>query len=166
MRCAFYRSWYTPNNAILVVARRHLAAHEVRRLAEALFRGQLAAVVRCRGRAPSRRTRAPRSAVRVEMKSARAAQPSWRRYYLAPSYRAGGSEHAYALQVLAEILGGGTSSRFYRALVLKGVALTAGAEYSPNAIAQSTFGIHAAPKQGVSIATLEAAIDAEQLHRA
>ena len=53
------------------------------------------------------------------MKSARVAQPSWRRLYLAPSYRAGETQHAYALQVLAEILGGGAGSRLYQALVLK-----------------------------------------------
>ena len=41
------------------------------------------------------------AAVRLEMKSARAAQPRWNRSYLAPSYRAGETAQPYPLQVLA-----------------------------------------------------------------
>src|SRR6266568_361136 len=93
------------------------------------------------------------------------AQPSWRRFYLAPSYRAGATTHAYALQVLAEILGGGADSRLYHALVLDGgIALSASADYAPTAIDLGSFGIYATPKRGVAVAALEAAVDA-QLHR-
>jgi zinc protease len=96
------------------------------------------------------------------MKSARAAHPQWNRSYLAPSYRAGKAARAYPLQVLAEILGGGAGSRLYQTLVLdRGLALSAGAHYSPSAIDLATFGLYATPKPGVSIADLEAATDAE-----
>jgi zinc protease len=99
------------------------------------------------------------------MKSPRVAQPSWRRLYVAPSYRAGATEHAYALQVLAEILGGGVDSRLYKSLVLKqGIALSASADYAPSAIGMSSFALYASPKPGVGVAALEAALDAE-LHR-
>src|ERR1700687_6187922 len=90
------------------------------------------------------------------------AQPSWRRIYLAPSYRTGATQHAYALQVLAEILAGSAGSRLNQALVLdKGLALTVGAGYAPSAIGLADFGVYATPKPGVSVADLEAAVDAE-----
>ena len=69
------------------------------------------------------------------------------------------------MQVLAEILGGGASSRLYETLVLdRGLALSAGAHYSPSAIDLATFGVYAALKPGVAVSDLEAVMDAE-LHR-
>jgi zinc protease len=158
---AFYRDWYMPNNAILIVAGDTDRA-EVARLAETNFGPLPARPLPARVRLDEPEHRA---AIRLQMKSTRVAQPSWRRLYLAPSYRAGAMQHAYALQVLAEILGGGAGSRLYQALVLKdGVALSASANYAPTAIGLTTFGIFATPKAGVAVADLEAAIDA-QLHR-
>jgi zinc protease len=96
------------------------------------------------------------------MKSPRAGEPSWTRSYLAPSYNAGEKQYAYALQVLAEALGGGASARLYHALVLEQqVALNAGAFYSPIAVDLATFGFYATPRKGVAIADLEAALEAE-----
>jgi len=158
---AFYRQWYAPNNAILIVAG-SAEPTTVRGLAERHF-GALPA----RPIADRQRREEPehRAAVRLEMKSPRVRQPSWRRFYLAPSYRNGATQQAYALQVLAEILGGGTGSRLYDGLVLKDeIALSAGADYSPTALGPTTFTIAATPKAGVAMARLEAAIDA-QVHR-
>jgi zinc protease len=96
------------------------------------------------------------------MKNPRVAQPSWRRLFLAPSYHAGDTQHAYALQVLAEILGGGAGSRLHRELVLKdAIALGAGAGYAPNALGLTTFWMYAVPKSGTGIADLEAAVEAQ-----
>src|SRR5260370_33446882 len=100
-----------PNKAILIVGG-DTATAEVRRLAEKNF-GPLAARPlphRLRLDEPEHR-----AAIRLQMKSERVAQPSWRRLYLAPSYRAGATQHAYALQVLAEILGGGAAARLHHA---------------------------------------------------
>ena len=158
---AFYRDWYTPNNAVLIAAG-DVEPGEVRTLAERHFGPLVARSV------PSRlRLDEPphHAAVRLEMKSPRVAQPSWRRLYLAPSYRAGASQHAYALQVLAEILAGSAGSRLNQALVLdKGLALTVGAGYSPSALGLTDFGVYATPKPGVPISDLEAAVDVE-VHR-
>jgi zinc protease len=155
---AFYREWYAPNNAILIVAG-DVATAEVTRLAEQYF-GPIPSrplPVRKRVSEPPRR-----AAARLEMKSARAAQPHWSRSYLAPSYRAGETSQSYALQVLAEILGGGAGSRLYKSLVLnRGVALADGAHYSPSTLDLTTFGIYTSPKPGISIADLEAALDGE-----
>jgi zinc protease len=155
---AFYRDWYTPNNAVLIVAG-DVDAAEVGTLAERHF-GPLAArpvPARLRLDEPPHY-----AAIRLEMKSPRVAQPSWRRVYLAPSYRAGATQHAYALQVLAEILAGSANSRLHQALVLdKGLALTIGAGYSPSVIGLADFGVYATPKPGVAVADVEAAVDAE-----
>ena len=158
---AFYRDWYAPNNAILIVAG-DVETAEVRVLAERHF-GPLAA----RSVPPRLRLEEPPhyAAIRLEMKSPRAAQPSWRRFYLAPSYRAGATQHVFALQILAEILAGSADSRLHKALVLdKKLALSVGAGYSPSALGLAEFGVYATPKPGVAIADIEAAVEAE-LHR-
>ena len=158
---AFYRDWYAPNNAILIVAG-DVETAEVRVLAEHHF-GPLAA----RSVPPRLRLEEPPhyAAIRLEMKSPRAAQPSWRRFYLAPSYRAGATQHVFALQILAEILAGSADSRLHKALVLdKKLALSVGAGYSPSALGLAEFGVYATPKPGVAIADIEAAVEAE-LHR-
>jgi zinc protease len=158
---AFYRDWYAPNNAILIVAG-DVETAEVRVLAERHF-GPLAA----RSVPPRLRLEEPPhyAAIRLEMKSPRAAQPSWRRFYLAPSYRAGATQHVFALQILAEILAGSADSRLHKALVLdRKLALSVGAGYSPSALGLAEFGVYATPKPGVAIADIEAAVEAE-LHR-
>jgi zinc protease len=155
---AYYRRWYAPNNAILVIAG-DVDSAEVRRLSEQFF-----GPIPPQSLPARRRVEEPphHAAARLEMKSARAAQPQWNRSYLAPSYRAGETPQAYPLQVLAEILGGGPGSRLYKTLVLdRGLALSAGAHYSPSAIDLTVFGLHATPKPGVSVAELEAAIEGE-----
>jgi zinc protease len=155
---ASYHQWYAPNNAILIVAG-DVGTAEVHALAKKYF-----GPIPSRPLPPRARVEEPRhyAAARVEMKSARAAQPRWSRWYLAASYRAGETSQAYPLQVLAEILGGGASSRLYKALVLdRGIGLSAGVHYTPSAIDLTTFGIYATPKPGVSVADLEAAVDSE-----
>ena len=158
---AFYRRWYAPNNAVLVIAG-DVTAAEVKPLAERYF-GPLQPreiPVRLRLDEPPHH-----AATRLEMRSARAAQPSWRRYYLAPSHFYGERQHAYPLEVLAEILGGGSNSRLYQELAVKQrLALSASADYAPGALGPGMFTVSASARNGVAIAALEAAVDAE-LHR-
>jgi zinc protease len=155
---AFYHSWYAPNNAILVIGG-DVTVAQVRALAEKYYGSLPARSV------PERHRLAepPKVAsAHLVMKSARAGEPSWSRSYLAPSYNANDKQAAYAIQVLAEALGGGATSRLYRALVLdQGVALAAGTGYNPGALDLSTFSIYAAPQKKVAMADLEAAIEAE-----
>ena len=92
----------------------------------------------------------------------RVRQAEWSRTHLAPSYNAGESEYAYALQVLADLLGGGSTSRLYRALVIdQKVAVSAGAWYSPTNLYLSQFGLYASPAPGVDLVRLEAAVNTE-----
>ena len=155
---ASYRKWYAPNNAILVIAG-DVELAEIRPLADQYFGAILPRTLPDRARVEEPPHYA---AARLEMRSARVAQPQWSRSYLAPSYRAGETAQAYPLQVLAEILGGGAASRLHKTLVLdRGLALSAGAHYSPSAIDLTIFGLYATPRHEVSLADVEAAIEAE-----
>jgi len=155
---AFYHRYYAPDNAILVIAG-DVTATEVRPLTERTY-----GVIPARGVAPRERLAEPRqlAARRLILRDARVRQPTWQRTYLAPSRHAGAKEHADALEVLAEILGGGTTSRLYRSLVVeKKLAAAAGAWYDPVQLALSRFGVYATPAEGVDLATLETAMDGE-----
>lgn len=155
---AFYHTWYAPNNAVLIVGG-DVTVDQVHALADKYY----GPIPRRDVPARHRVTEPPKVAsARLVMKSPRAGEPTWTRNYLAPSYTAGENRYAYALQVLAEVLGGGPTSRLYRSLVLdKGVALDAGAFYNPGALDLATFGFYVAPKRGVAIPEFEAAFEAE-----
>jgi zinc protease len=154
----FYRTWYAPNNAVLIVAG-DIDAAELRPLAEKYYGAVPARPVPARIRVQEPPQEAPREVVLADP---RVQQPSWLRSYLAPSFNAGASEHAYALEVLAEILGGTSTSRLYRSLVIEQkLATSAGAYYRGTALDLATFRIYASPRPGVSLDQLEAAVDAE-----
>jgi zinc protease len=153
----FYKAHYAPANAILVVAG-DVTAEEVKSLAEKHY-GALK-----NGFEPAARKRTmepePIAARRVIMKDARAASPVVQRSYLAPSNSTAKSNVAEALDVLAEILGGGTQSRFYRKLVVeRKLAAYAGAWYSGDALDYASFGVYASPNPGVDLDKVEQAID-------
>jgi zinc protease len=155
---AFYRAWYAPNNAVLIIAG-DVTTPQVRTLAERYYGGIPAHVVPERHRVGE----PPKvAAAQLLMRSNRVVEPSWSRSYQAPSYNAGEKRYAYALQVLAEVLGGGPTSRLYRSLVIdKSIALNAGAFYSPGALDLATFGFYASPRKEVPLADFETAIETE-----
>jgi zinc protease len=94
------------------------------------------------------------------MKDARAASPIVQRSYLAPSYATAKARQAEALDVLAEILGGGTQSRLYRKLVIEQkLAAYIGAWYSGDAVDYGSFGVYGAPNAGIDLDKVEQAID-------
>jgi zinc protease len=157
---AFYRTWYAPNNAVLVVAG-DVTPDEVRRLAQETY-GTIPARavpdrVALRGGEP-----AQLAARRVEGTHPRIDQPSWSRRWLAPGEVWGDTDKAPALEIAAEILGGGSTSRLYRALVVEQAkAVYAGAGYAPAGLGPQGFAVYASPRAEVTIADLEAAIEAE-----
>ena len=154
----FYATWYAPNNAILIVAG-DVTAAEVRPLAEKYYGAVPARAVPERVRLDEPTQTAPR---RVTLESPRVRQPAVSIHYLAPSHNRGETEHAYALQVLEEIVGGGTTSRLYRQLVVEqGIAAAAGAGYSPGSFDLSSFGFYVTPRPGREIEEAEAALRAE-----
>jgi zinc protease len=155
---AFYRRFYTPNNAVVVVAG-DITADEVKALAEATY-----GKVERRTEVPPRvRPKEPLAdAVRqVTLADPRVTQPSLQRSYLVPSYRTAKPGEAEAVDLLSQILGGGSTSRLYRILVAeKNLATSAGAWYQGAALDDSRFGVYGTPKPGVTLPQLEEAMDA------
>jgi zinc protease len=154
----FYKTWYAPNNAVLLVAG-DIDAAELKPLAEKYYGVIPAKEIPDRVRVQE----PPQSAAReVTLKDPRVRQPSWSRSYLAPSFASGATEHAYPLIVLSDILGGTSTSRLYRSLVIEQqIATSAGAYYRGSALDLGSFRLYASPKPGVSLDELEAAIEAE-----
>ena len=154
---AFYRRFYTPNNAIVVVAG-DVTAAEVKEDADETY-GKVAPRADV---APRRRPQEPpqEASRTVTLADPRVEQPSLSRAYLVPSRTSAKPGVSEALEVLAHILGSGENSRLYRSLVVdQAVAITAGAYYSPTALDYGKFGIYATPRSGKTLHDVEAAID-------
>jgi zinc protease len=155
---AFYDRYYTPNNAILVVAGdvteaelRQLAADTYARVPRRAEPGD-----RHRAQEPS-----PIAARIVTRADPRVTQPSMSRRYLVPSFGTGPEREALALDLLADILGGGTTSRLYRTLLVdKGIASAAGAGYQGTAIDMSGFIVYAVPRGDIKLEALADEVDA------
>jgi len=155
---SFYRTYYAPNNAILVVAG-DVAPDHVRALAEANF-GVLSPTPDLPPRA--RPQEPPQRAARhLTMADARVADPYLRRSYLAPNRRPGDQKKAAALTVLADLLGGSPqTSVLARALQFDSqVALYTGASYNGTSVDATTLSFTVVPAKGVSLQTAEAALD-------
>jgi zinc protease len=155
---AFYRRFYTPNNAVLVVAG-DVTADEVKALAEDTY-GKVERVVEvpARERPMEPVQEAPRT---VTLADPRVTQPSLRRAYLAPSAHTAEPGESEALDVLASILGSGSESRLYHTLVIdKDIALNVGAGYDGTALDYAPFQVSATPKPGTTLPQIEAAMDA------
>ena len=153
----FYRRFYAPNNAALVVAG-DIEPDELLALAKEHY-GSLKA----NGKAGSRERpaiEAIEGPLHITYKDERVRQPVLQRIYLAQSYRTAGLEQATAIDMLAEILGSGSTSRLYRELVVeRALAVSAGAWATTEVFDQGRLGIYAVPREGVELETLEAAID-------
>jgi len=155
---AFYKRFYAPNNAILIIAG-DVDAKDVRPMVERTF-GAIAA----QPAIPEKRTRpqeplpaAPRA---VTLSDPRVEQPGWRRYYLVPSASTAAVDESPALDVLAQLMGGGANSYLYRALVVdRPLAISTSASYQGTSLDPSQFAISATPKPGVEFSQMEQVIE-------
>jgi zinc protease len=88
-------------------------------------------------------------------------QPSFQRTYLAPTYSTADEGTAEALDVLSHLLGTGSTSRFYRTLVVeRALAANAAAFYSGSSLDYGRFGLFGSPRPETDLESLEEAIDA------
>lgn len=156
---AFYRRYYAPNNAILVVAG-DVDPAQVKAMAERTYgavpRGE-PLPPRIRPTEPDQKTQRT-----VTLRDARVALPSFQTSWVVPSYRTAEPGVAEALDVLSEILGGGIRSRLYDGLVVKSdVANSVGAYYRGSALDDGSFTVSGSPRVADRLGELEAAVDAE-----
>jgi zinc protease len=155
---AFYKRFYAPNNAIVIIAG-DVEAKDIRPLAERTF-GEVApqpAIAAERVRPQEPVPAAPRT---VTLADPRVEQPSVKRYYLAPSATTAAAGESPALDVLAQLMGSGSNSYLYRALVVdRPLAVSADAGYQGTALDPTQFMISVSPKPGVEFAQVEQVID-------
>src|SRR6267142_2464723 len=155
---AFYKRFYAPNNAILVIAG-DVEAKDVRPLVERTF-GDVAAQPAISAQRLRPQEPAPAAPRTVTLSDARVEQSAVRRYYLVPSSNTAASGESPALDVLAQLMGNGNNSYLYRALVVdRPLAVSAGAGYQGTSLDATQFMISAAPKPGVEFAQVEQVID-------
>ncbi len=154
----FYRTYYAPNNAVLVVAG-DVTPEAVKAMAQQHY-GPLAPTLDLPPRL--RPTEPPHMAERrLQMADARVAQPYVIRSYLAQERNSEAQDKAAALTVLAEVLGGsGTTSVMARALMFDDPkAVYASAFYNGNTLDVGSFGLTIVPVPSVSLDQAEAAMD-------
>lgn len=162
---AWYKRHYAPNNAILLVVG-DITLEELMPLAKQTY-GAIAA-----------RDDVPARAAHVEPLRD---QPVWLRQvdkdvqvpvfirmYRAPSLLAGvagqtpDARDVLALRVLDEVLGSSDASRLYQSLVVtQQLADGAGSDFDLVSGAEGTFDVHVTPKPGITMDTVDAAVNAE-----
>ncbi|HHJ36379.1 MAG TPA: insulinase family protein, partial [Gammaproteobacteria bacterium] len=162
----WYKTWYAPNNATLVVAG-DVEAQDVFRLAKQYF-GQLATsrIPQLKPRREAKQFGTKRVSVEVPAKI-----PYLIMGYKAPVLRRSIEDkdavmadewELYALEVLAGVLDGGSSARLSNNLVRgQQIANSASAGYGMTAKYETLFTLSAVPNEGVAIEVLEFALREE-----
>ncbi|KCZ55047.1 hypothetical protein HY29_02225 [Hyphomonas beringensis] len=156
---AFYKEYYSPENAILVVAG-DVTPEEVRVMAEEHY-GRIKPTGTAHGNRKWESVPLLTETKELEYSDPKIRQPSWSRYYNGTS-ESRDRDFSYALDVGLEVLGGGMTSRLYQSLVEEqNVAINV------NTVAWTTLHdegpavISASPAPGVSLEELETAVMAD-----
>lgn len=154
----YYERFYTPENAILIVAG-DVDPEATIALAKTIY-GPIAPF----GEAPRRqRPREPRPTThrQVTLADEKVEQPRYQRLHLVPSYATAAQGEAEALEVLSFLLGGGQTSVLFKSLVMQDhIAVAAGTQYMGAALDETRFFVYAIPVPGVSLEQLDGAIEA------
>src|SRR6476620_1818377 len=144
---AFYKRFYAPNNALLVVAG-DVEPDEVKKIAEATY-GKIAPHGSLNGRV---RPQEPEhyAPVTVKLEDARAGRITVQRYYLAPSYASAKPGEAEAMDILMRIAVQGSTGRLYKRLVVeRKTAASAGGWYSDSGLDAGRLAVYAIAADGV-----------------
>ena len=151
---AFYRTYYVPNNAIVVAVGDFRAADILDRIKQ-----RFGGIPRGPDPPPVLAVEPPQNGERRVVVQRQAELPI---VYLAYHVPSGASADAPALDVLSSVLSGGRASRLYRALVSDGqIALEAGGDYSFFMLDPYLFWFWATPLPGQKPETVEAALLAQ-----
>ena len=155
---AWYKRWYAPNNATLVIAG-DVKADEVFALAQKYY-GKIP-----KSKLPARRnfTEPPQAGIKHLVVKAPAELPQLVMAYHTPTIK--NPEHdwkPYALEMLAGVLDGNESARLNKHLVREQqIASAAGAGYDATARGPSLFELDATPSTGKTVQDVEAALRKE-----
>lgn len=150
----FYKKFYTPNNATLIISG-DVDAKKVRELALNIY-----------GKLPIRTEVGPRNRPQepakntsrtVTMRDPRVSEPSYQQMWVVPSYHnAKDKKEAAALDLLGEILGGSPRSRLYQTLIVKnGTAASVGSGYNGSAVDDGVFVVYGMPRAGTDLDTVQ-----------
>lgn len=153
----FYDIWYAPNNAVVVISG-DVTMKEVKPLAEQIY-----GVIPPKDVLPRVRPAIPPASgeSRVVYRDPSIRQPMFQQIYLAPSFNQD-KDASFALQVLAEILDGGPTTRLYKSLVVEqGKATSVSFSYDSDAVDYAAIYLAATPVNGVALPELEALLMAE-----
>jgi zinc protease len=154
---SFYKRFYAPDNALLVIAG-DVEPEEVRKLAEETF-GEVEP-----SGSMDRRARPKEPAhfapVKVTLEDARAGRTTVQRFYFAPSYASAEPGEAEALDLLMRVAAAGSVSKLYKRLVIEDKkAASAGGWYSDSGLDSGRLGFYAIAAENISAEDVEMAID-------
>jgi len=154
----FYKLYYAPNNAILVVAG-DVEPDKVIELAKSTY-GKLepSEGLKRRDRVKEPKPSAPR---RVRLQDERVAKDTWSRHYITPSRRTSEGREAEALELLASIIGANSTGRLYNQLVVEEKkASSAGAWFSGDYLDYGRIGLYAVAGGDTPLSEIEASMEA------
>ena len=154
---AWYRKWYAPNNATMVIVGDVNAKQAIKQVENAFGALKPSALPSRALPAEPKQTQARQAEV-----SAPSELPIVALGYQVPQLKNINDKLPYALDTLADVLDGNAASRMEKNLVrAKPIALSAGASYSLLTRADTVFVLSGAPAQGVSVPQLIAALKGE-----
>jgi zinc protease len=151
----FYRTWYDPANAIVVVAG-DIAPDDFRPLAQAAYGG-----LGTRGAEADRHRPVAQplgASVEIMHEDPKVRQPSWTRYWIGPAV---GHADEDAVQLALDILGGGRTSRLTQAVVEDRELAVSSFAYALPFAASGVIAIGASPAPGRTLQEVEEAAGAE-----
>ncbi len=156
----FYDTWYAPNNAVVVISG-DITAAQFKPLAEKYY-----GTWQKKELPPRFRAEVPpaNGETTLRLHDADIHQPVFQRMYIAPAERLA-KKDARALEVLAEIMDGTPTTRFYKSLVVdQKKATNVGFDYSGTALDYGRITMAATPAAGVTPEEVGALMEAE-LHK-
>lgn len=157
----FYKNYYSPDNAVLILSG-DIGVETAKRLAEKYY-GKIKPKVWASKKEFPKVNKNLRAFLKMELPQINAERLV--RTYIAPSYSTD-KESVYNLSVLSKYLGEGETSELYKSLVLdKKLALSVSTDYDFASRSYGRFSISALPAEGVGSESLNKAID-EELNKA
>lgn len=154
----FYKDYYTPSNAILVVSG-DITEEVLRPLAEKYYGGIVSKPKVSRDLFSFKEPRYVTTR-NVDYRDKRVKQERLIRYYLAPSQTSDHKEYAYPLVILSELISSNKSSLLYQKMVKEdAVASFVGSNYSDVDIGKTVFSLSVIPSPGHNLEEAQKSLD-------